>query len=161
VRVSGDGEAEGALVTELALADATRHDQPSWIVLRASKMLASSTWMGRDYQLRHGTVGEVQASLDKWRVSAIAVDTGSAAQRHQGQLLDALTQAGLAWREQPSPGARVRMFVRNATLDSPLDSQGGLISIPMGSSRDRAIEAHFPGRQETLSSGVRAAWQQR
>jgi hypothetical protein len=70
ILVSSDPIGEGAVVSEIAMADT----RPHWIVLRASKMLASDDWMGRNYELRLHTPAEVREFLDRSRVHAVVLD---------------------------------------------------------------------------------------
>src|SRR5262249_11442290 len=57
--VSGQGMVEGMLISEMALRDRDQHDG----VLRASKVLARSTWMGANYAVRYQTPKEVAQFL--------------------------------------------------------------------------------------------------
>jgi hypothetical protein len=111
VLVSGE---EGGLVTEFAMQDPERHRRPSWRVLRGSKMLASSTWMGAGYRMRYESVFEVLAALENWHVSVVVLAKSHAPPPHMGLLREAMRQAGGAWIPQPSPLAGVELFVRKA-----------------------------------------------
>ena len=110
VLVSGSGEAEGALIVEMALEDRHRSRQPEWTVLRASKMLANSTWMRGDYQLRVTSPASVRQALRGWGVSVIAIDVRSKPQPHEELLLGAVTGSG-NWREEAGLMDGVRVFV--------------------------------------------------
>jgi hypothetical protein len=109
--VSGSGREEGALVAEIALRDPQRHRQPSWLVLRASKVLADSSWMGANYRLRLRTAQEVRTALTDWRVSIVAIDP--AHRTPHAELLLAAVQGGPTWREHPSAVSGVRLFTRD------------------------------------------------
>ncbi len=112
VMVSGFDE--GAFVTELAINDKSRHVNPTWTVLRGSKMLSSSTWMGADYRLRFLSENEVLASLKKWGVSLVAIDVARPLLPHENQLLAALNHQKSQWKERPGPANGVRIFVEES-----------------------------------------------
>jgi Dolichyl-phosphate-mannose-protein mannosyltransferase len=62
---------EGALVAETALGER----RPTHYVLRASKILARSTWTGRRYQLLVADAGEVMSLLDRVPVGLLVFET--------------------------------------------------------------------------------------
>ena len=70
ILISSDASGEGAFVAAIALADR----RPNAVVLRASKLFASSTWMVQDYRLLYSTSSELEAVLDRARVSRIVID---------------------------------------------------------------------------------------
>ena len=69
--ISSDAGGEGAFICERLIAD---RDQRG-IVLRGSKVLASSDWRGTDYQLLKRTIAEMHAYLCDVPVHYIALDT--------------------------------------------------------------------------------------
>jgi len=71
ILVSGDATSEGALIAEIAMREQSR---PSHFVLRASKELSSSDWMGRSYTLRYRNPGDLLRHLDEARVAFVVVD---------------------------------------------------------------------------------------
>ena len=109
--MSGGASAEGAMVAEMALADPRRPQQPAWSVLRASKMIASSTWMGGNYRLRLETPADVLHSLKSWGVSIVALDVETQQQPHQKLLLSSLEDPHSSWREQSGFRHGIRVFV--------------------------------------------------
>jgi len=82
--VSSEGEGEGMLIAEIAM----REQRPGHIILRASKMLAKSTWMSQDYKLLYRGPDEIQAFLESIPVSIVVLDTapGWLAMEHHRQL---------------------------------------------------------------------------
>jgi hypothetical protein len=117
--VSGPGGAEGAVVAEVALLDAHRHQNPQWRVLRGSKVLAASTWMGGGYRLRHRSAAEIAGALDQWGVQMVTVGLESPLMEHNRLLLEALGSAAGSWREAaPRPGLRT-FFRRTLAAAGP------------------------------------------
>jgi hypothetical protein len=71
VLVSSQGNGEGSVIAELAM----REIRPNRRVLRASKVLATSSWNGSGYRLRFSTAEEVNAYLETIPVQIIVIDT--------------------------------------------------------------------------------------
>jgi hypothetical protein len=95
VLVSGPAEAEGMLISEMALLDREQHH----FVLRASKVLARSTWMGARYRLLYQTSGEIGDFLKRAPVSMVAVDQTEGYRRpHHRLLQEALNARPDTWR---------------------------------------------------------------
>ncbi len=89
--VLSDVSGEGALVAAVAQADGRQ--RMGHLVLRASKVLAHSDWMGRGYQLRFAEATQVADWLEEARVAAVVVDrVPKPSQRfaHHDELLEAL-----------------------------------------------------------------------
>src|SRR5712691_1356777 len=70
ILVSSDTSGEGAMVVECLVRDDARNR----IVLRASKMLASSDWMGGNYRSLTTSVAEVRDLLNAIPVQFIVLD---------------------------------------------------------------------------------------
>ncbi len=68
--VSADEIGEGSLVAERLLCDRSRSE----FVLRASKVLASSTWAGSRYRAKFSTVDQLRDYLDSIPVEYIVID---------------------------------------------------------------------------------------
>ena len=66
---STGGEGEGALISEVAL----HEKRPSHIILRATKMLSQSDWMGRHYTLLYQTPEQVMGFLRSIPVGIVVV----------------------------------------------------------------------------------------
>jgi hypothetical protein len=71
VLVSSQGNGEGAVIAEFAM----RETRPRQRVLRASQVLATSSWDGSGYRLRFPTVDEAMAFLATIPVDIIVIDT--------------------------------------------------------------------------------------
>ena len=67
------GDVEGAVIAEAARVDAHRR----WIVYRGSKIAATSTWMGREYQMLVNTPAELRAKLDSIPVHFVLLENGN------------------------------------------------------------------------------------
>ncbi len=107
--VAGDPEHEGAYVAEAALRDRRMRR----IVLRASKMLASSTWAGRQYRAKFADPAEIRSWLDDMGASLVVVQETSRVP-HVGQLLRAVRESK-DWRAAGSAGSEreVTVFARS------------------------------------------------
>jgi hypothetical protein len=139
VLVSGEAASEGALIADMALDDRHRETRPEWTILRGSKMLAKSSWMGADYKLRFNTIGKILTSLDRWGVSVAAVETTAPLQPHERLLLDALESSG-NWQEDASPMDGMRIFINTAPPHPP----SGPIEIDMSYTLGRSIKLTAP-----------------
>jgi hypothetical protein len=69
--VSSQFYREGQLIAEIALRDTAR---PQRFVHRASKDLASSTWVGSDYKLLVSSTDDMQRRLDSIGIKLLAID---------------------------------------------------------------------------------------
>jgi hypothetical protein len=70
VLVASDPQGEGAFIVERRLQDAGRTS----FVLRASKVMASDSWLGGDYSMRFHSTEEVRAYLHEVAVDYLVVD---------------------------------------------------------------------------------------
>jgi hypothetical protein len=80
--VCSNAEGEGMLISEVAM----HETRPGHIVLRASKMLATITWMGTNYQSRFHSPAEVSQYLEGIPVRIVVIDGGALDHEH-GRLL--------------------------------------------------------------------------
>jgi hypothetical protein len=96
VLVSSEGNGEGMLVAEMAMRD----HRPGWIVLRATKTLASVTWVRTRYQENFPTPLETQDYLQRIPVSFLVIDKGPGAGplAHHRNLLKMLAMYPDRWR---------------------------------------------------------------
>jgi hypothetical protein len=95
---SADGvDGEGMLISEVAM----RQHQPARYLLRASKLLASMTWAGGNYQLVHQTPEALQQYLDSsgMRLLVHGPTPADRAQPPHAALLGAVLSNGELWRE--------------------------------------------------------------
>lgn len=104
--VTSDPRGEGALVGAAAFHSPQR--SPSSLqVLRGTKALSTSDWMGRDYKAAAATEEEMLAHLDKLQVTRVFVDVSMPAEKrspHEHLLQKALATAPSKWAldfEQP------------------------------------------------------------
>jgi len=115
--IAGDPFHEGAFIAEMDLAevhlrDLLRDRRRVHTVLRGSKKLAQSTWAGNSYRMLFHTSREVDAWLDATGVTLVIAQT--AGRPHVAQLLEAVTEDSVHWRELPAAHwpRDVRVFER-------------------------------------------------
>ena len=110
--VSSDPIGEGAFVAYVA----TREPYPRSFVLRASKLLASDTWMGLDYQQRYPDAGSMRAALNTARVAYVVLDDVGRDPHHQ--LLDEAVSSSADWAlmHTGSTQGGVRVYERTQPL---------------------------------------------
>jgi hypothetical protein len=94
--IAADGLNEGALIAEQSLADPAR----SHTILRGSKVLAHSTWVGRQYQMLYTSDAALAAYLEQSDVSLVLVQRGDGVPPHALQLRRILT-AEPQWEPVP------------------------------------------------------------
>lgn len=85
ILVSSDARGEGALVAGIA----SRDQRPFNQVLRGTKVLSTSDWMGRGYQLSHESGEALVGYLERKNVDWLVLDHSMPAERvvkHHGQL---------------------------------------------------------------------------
>lgn len=85
VLVSSEGNGDGQFISETAM----REIRPGHVILRASKVLASSFWSGADYRSRFHSSEEVLRYLSDVPVSFLVIDAvpGGTRWAHHAQLL--------------------------------------------------------------------------
>ena len=94
ILADGAAESEGMAVSEIAIRDR----RPDHYVLRGSKVLARSTWMGAKYHPLHQTPEQVLQALDAAGVAAVILQTDAPAGiPHHRLLADALHSATATW----------------------------------------------------------------
>jgi hypothetical protein len=126
--VSADSIGEGLFIAEVAMRDNPR---PGHVVLRASKILARSDWLGRGYQSFFSDPGELVSFLDALPIKAIMIDTSVPAPSrdlHERLMEQAVDMAPERWelagsydlvrRGTRHPGA-LSVYVRNGEMPSP------------------------------------------
>jgi hypothetical protein len=91
--VSSDPIGEGAFVSYVA-SYATEADDA--LVIRASKMLASGTWMGLHYASRYNDAASISRVLDRARVQFVIVDDSTTEPHHV--LLEQTVRTSPTWR---------------------------------------------------------------
>ncbi len=98
ILVCSDAIGEGQCISELAMREPVR---PAHTIVRASKLLASSTWSGGDYKLRVGSQKELVKLLKDQGIVWVVVDSavGAGARQAHHDLMERLGQT-LALRGQ-------------------------------------------------------------
>ncbi len=114
--VSSDSRGEGMMVVEMAL----HEKRPGHIVLRGSKMLADSDWMGTSYRLRYPTPEAMMNYLHSVPVGVLVMeDTPGRKLPHHQLLEEALRRYPSQWElvgayPPPQPGGpddgRIRVY---------------------------------------------------
>jgi len=147
--VSGRATIEGMLISEMALRDrAQQHG-----ILRASKVLASSTWMGANYRLLYQTPEEVGKFLDAAPVSCVVLDRSSPdPPPHHALLEQALTAQPQVWKAEPmADKSRVQVFHR--TRAAPAHPFAP-VYLDMSNTLNKSLEAPAPGNSDSLRSSL-------
>ena len=111
--VAGDARHEGAAIAEMALLDpGLRH-----VVLRASKSMAWSTWMGAWYRAEFPDAAAAAAWMDSAHIGVIAMQNLDQPP-HMAQLAEAIRRGGAEWAETSGNAepAGVRVFRRTTPL---------------------------------------------
>jgi hypothetical protein len=107
ILVASDARGEGAFIAEMAMRDR----KISWTVLRGSKELASSDWLGREYEQRKETGEELLKALETEGMEWIVMDKGTPrkdSSRHVESLSSALEAADQRIYEKLRSGRAVR-----------------------------------------------------
>ncbi len=116
ILVSSEADGEGLLISEIAM----RQPRPYTFVLRASKVLARSDWLGRGYQARFQSSGDVLRYLEDIPVDFLVIDelSGPPPLLHHRLLLEAAEQHPDHWRpvgafpqRRPSGGQASKILV--------------------------------------------------
>jgi hypothetical protein len=92
--VSSDARGEGAVIAAAAFGLSSRKDWPL-TVLRASKEISSSDWMGRGYETQFKSADELLKRLDHLKVDCVIADESvpaTHAQAHHGKVVEALSK---------------------------------------------------------------------
>lgn len=101
--VSSDGRGEGAMIAAAAFRTpdriaTTRH------ILRGSKEIADTDWVGSHYEIKFRSDAELLAYLEKARVDVVLVDLSMPAAEqkpHEAKLQQALSSAPRGWEKLP------------------------------------------------------------
>ena len=100
--VSSDAAGEGAFVAAVA----ARDRRPNAIVLRASKLLATSTWMGADYRVLYPTPAELLNALDTSKVSHVVIEDSSPVSLPHEEHLRTVLRDSPGWRRSTIEGLK-------------------------------------------------------
>jgi hypothetical protein len=96
--VSSDPTIEGMFISEVAM----HEKRPGHIVLRASKVLGTARWDGRDYRVVYRTPAELMKYLKGVPVGVVVID-GSLPQPDQSQHYALLQKTLLAYPDRWEP----------------------------------------------------------
>ncbi|MEM7310245.1 MAG: glycosyltransferase family 39 protein [Planctomycetota bacterium] len=99
--INSDSRGEGGFVASVAL----HEERPGHIVLRASKVVGKSDWMGLVYEPRFATLEELQAFLTEIGVDIVALDDSAPERRrveHDRMLRGLIEGAPDRWSEYGS-----------------------------------------------------------
>jgi hypothetical protein len=116
ILVSSAYDGEGLLISECVM----RQPHPTAFVLRASKVLSRSDWLGRFYEARFPSANDVMRYLDDIPVDFLVIDNvdGFPPLLHQRQLMEMVVQRPDHWRpvgtfpqRYPASNAASRIFV--------------------------------------------------
>jgi len=131
--VAGDPIHEGGLIAEAALAER----KPQTVILRASKVLAASSWAGRGYHLRFTSPDALETYLDDSHVGLIFVQRKSTPE-HMRLLAEAIRRHPQLWTQvlnSQSPDG-FQVFRRTG----PMPSGKAIIRIDMRDKLGRFLE---------------------
>ncbi len=136
--IDGSSGAEGALIAEVAVRDSARSNY----VVRASKLLSRSNYLGGDYELLAATPAAAAAALRELGVGAVVLERrpGMAPYPHGVILLQALEAEGSEFRRAATLRHRNRDGVTHVFVRKQ----------PIAADLDRLREVNFAKRQAKL-----------
>ncbi|HYW48635.1 MAG TPA: glycosyltransferase family 39 protein [Bryobacteraceae bacterium] len=136
--VSGSPETEGMLISEMALRDRNgRH-----CVLRASKVLARSTWMGGNYEVLYQTPEQIAQFLRELPLKAIVFDRSRQYNRPHHRLLEqALAAEPALWAPQQMGNLEMVQVYRRT---EPVPATAGT-AVYLDLSRTLGLSVEVPG----------------
>jgi hypothetical protein len=115
--ISGDGNAEGALISEIA----QKELHPKRYIVRGGKLFANIDWMGWKVELRVTNPAQVNALLNSLPVDLVVIDrVAPSLFAYQPWLEQALAEDRERWRimEDPAKGQRFAVFRRTGGVES-------------------------------------------
>lgn len=92
---AANGEGEGRCIAEIA----EHENRPTHIVLRASKQLSKSNWLGLHYTLRYRTPQEMDAELDRIPVGVLILHSMGHNLPHHDLLRQMVTEQPGRWEK--------------------------------------------------------------
>jgi hypothetical protein len=133
---------EGAFIADVA----QREPKPVRILLRATKLLSSSTWNGLNYTLRYSSPEAIMTALEELPVRVIVTDTApGTSYPHHALLIRTLHQYASDWQLiYSSPSERERIEIYRLTKDIP--SGPGTIQIDLRDKLNTILEYQLPAR---------------
>jgi len=139
--VGEDQDGEGMFISEIAM----REKRPLHIVLRASKMLSQSDWMGGHYKLLYNTPQEVMNFLRTMPVEIVVIhdEPGLVADAHHKLLQQAIAEFSQEWEHMgtyPQRRAAENGSIDVYRLKSPTNHGTGKIRIDLPYTLKRQVE---------------------
>ena len=133
---------EGTFIADVA----QREPKPVRILLRATKLLSSSTWNGLNYTLRYSSPEAIMTALEELPVRVIVTDTApGTSYPHHALLIRTLHQYASDWQLiYSSPSERERIEIYRLTKDIP--SGPGTIQIDLRDKLNTILEYQLPAR---------------
>jgi hypothetical protein len=139
--ISSDTSGEQMFISEVAM----REPRPGHIILRGSKVLASSTWTSAQYRLLYRTPEEVRNYLQSIPVGVLVISTLARQSAHEQQLIETVNRFPEHWepicpyqeRRHPEfPASPIHVYRAVGQAPKPV----GKIRIDMRYKLGRAIE---------------------
>lgn len=106
ILVCSSAEGEGMLISEVAMREA----RPGHLVLRASKMLASSDWMGAGYHPLFRDVTGTLAWVESVPAGVVVIDEAGQATPHGKLLFEGIKAQPEWWEQLPSGSSNILLF---------------------------------------------------
>jgi hypothetical protein len=133
---------EGAFIADVA----QREPKPVRILLRATKLLSSSTWNALNYTLRYSSPEAVETALEGLPVRVIVTDTApGTTYPHHDLLIRTLRQYASDWQLiYSSPSAREHIEIYRLTKELP--SGPGKFQIDLRDKLNTILEYQLPAR---------------
>lgn len=149
--VSSSALGEGMFIAEMAM----REKRPGHIVLRASKVLSTSGWMGDAYRSHYDTTAELDEYLEGIPVGILVIDYDfSEPQAHHALLKELVAERPDRWKPAgmyppgAAPGQGIRVYRLEGHEDRPV--RRDRIDIPHG----RRVRDGDPGEPPGPKSGA-------
>jgi hypothetical protein len=139
--ITSDTSGEQMFISEVAMLE----PRPGHIILRGSKVLASSTWTSAQYRLLYRTPEEVSNYLQSIPVGVLVISTLASQSAHEKQLIETVTRFPEHWeplcpyqerRHQGLPASAIQVYRAVGHEHKPV----GKIRIDMRYKLGRAIE---------------------
>ena len=106
ILASGDVHDEGMVVSEIAMRDS----RPRHFVLRASKVLAESDWMGKGYKALFNSPSAISEYLDSVPVDYVLINPMPHEYMHQQLLAETLRTEAQIWQRDASAGNALQLW---------------------------------------------------
>jgi len=121
----GDAEGEGMLISEIAM----HESRPGHIILRGTKMLASSDWMGRDYRALFHDSKEMLEYLERIPVGIVVIDDAGRRTPHGLLLTQGIQAHPEKWQKLADSKGNILVYRLIGHENRPVEK----IQVPMRS----------------------------